>query len=261
MTAVFRLESKKRVRSSVLLLIVFALLATLYFSIFPGIQTEMDALEDAFPEPMFVMFGIEELHTIEGFIAAEIYSFFWVLLVASYFSYIGAGLIAGDRQKRRLDLTLAGPLSRESLLLQKVGALWVPLVVLNVGVSSIVYTGALIIGEAFNPVAIVMVHLLSIPYLLVCSGIGIIISVSLENVRTARATAVALVFVLWLVEGVSRLDDTVEWVGAVAPSRYYDETAILVHETYAFFDATLLLVVFFVLVGISLLVFTRKDIN
>ena len=260
MTAILRLESRKRVRGSVVLIAVFAVLSALYFSMFPGIQEEMDVFEAAFPEYMFDMFGIEELHTIEGFIAAELYSFFWSLLLAIYFAYVGAGLIASDVQERRMDLTLSNPVSRESVVLQKVAALWVPLVALNVGVPIIVYVGALVIGESFNPVALAMVHLLSIPYLLVCAGIGVVLSVVVDRVRRARSTALTLVFALWLVDSVSRIDPDYEWIGTFTPSRYYEETNILVHEEYAFLDAGLLLAVFLVLIIVATVVFTRRDI-
>ncbi|ELY45020.1 ABC transporter permease [Natronorubrum sulfidifaciens] len=260
MTAIFRLESRKRIRGSVVLVAVFALLSALYFSMFPGVQDEMDVFEEAFPEFMFDLFGIEALHTIEGFIAAEIYSFFWVLLVAIYFAYVGAGLIAGDVQNRTMDLTLSNPVSRESVILQKVAALWVPLVALNVGVPLIVYVGALVIGESFDPVALAMAHVLSIPYLLVCAGIGLVLSVLVDHVRTARAAALSLVLSLWLVDGVSRVDPEYEWLGDATPSRYYDPTAILVREEYAVLDAAILLTVFVVLVAVAVAVFTRRDI-
>jgi len=260
MTAIARVESRKRVRGSVILVAIFAFLSVLYFSMFPGIQAEMDVLEEAFPGFMFELFRIEQLHTIEGFIAAEIYSFFWVLLVGGYFAYIGAGLIAGDLRNRAMDLTLSMPVSRASVVLQKLSALWVPLVVLNVGVAACVSVGGLLIDEPFNPIALVMVHLLSIPYLLVCAGLGLLASVVFERVRTARATALGLVVMLWLVEGVSRLDQEYEWVGALAPSRYYDQTAILVHEEYAVFDAVVLVAGFLVLVALSVVIFSRRDI-
>ncbi len=227
---------------------------------FPGIQAEMDVLEEAFPGFMFELFRIEALHTIEGFIAAEIYSFFWVLLVGIYFASIGASMIAGEIHDRKMDLTLSNPISRESVVLQKVAALWVPIVVLNLGVGVIVYLGGVVIDEPFNPVALAMVHLLSVPYLLVCAGIGLVTSVVLQNVRTARAAALSLVIVLWLIEGVSRVDPNFEWVGVVAPSRYYDQTAILVHEEYALLDAGILLIAFFALVGVAVFIFTRRDI-
>ena len=237
MTAILRNESGKRLRGSFVLVGVFALLAAMYFSMFPGIKDDAEAVVEAFPEAMIEFFGISQLHTIEGFIAAEIYSFFWVVLVGIYFAYAGAGMIAKDVRTRRLDLVLSYPVTRESVLLQKVAALWLPLVVLNVAVPVIVAVGALAIGESFDPVALAMVHLLSVPYFLVCAGIGLVCSVLLDHVRTARASALGLVVVLWLVDGASTMDPNFEWVGAFTPSRYYDETAILVFEEYAYADA------------------------
>ncbi len=260
MTAILRIESRKRVRGSVVLIAVFVMFSALYFSMFPSVQEEMEVFEEAFPAFMFELFGIEALHTIEGFIAAEIYSFFWVVLVGIYFAYVAAGMIAGDVDDRTMDLTLSNPVSRESVVLQKIAALWVPLVALNVTVPVIVYVGALAIGESFNPVALALVHLLSIPYLLVCAGIGLVLSVTIDRARTARAAALGLVFLLWLVEGVSRLDEDFEWIGGLTPSRYYNETEILVHEEYAFLDAGILLVTFLVLLGIAVVAFTRRDI-
>ncbi len=260
MTAILRLESRKRLRGPVVLVGVFAVFSAMYFSIFPEFAEDAEELIEAFPEWMFEFFGLDALHTIEGFIAAEIYSFFWVLLVGIYFAWVGGGLIARDIQTRRMDLTLSNPVSRESVLLQKVASLWVPIAVLNVSVPLIVYVGSRLIDETMNPVALAMVHLLSIPYFLVCAGFGVVLSVVLDRARSAQAGAFGLVVVLWLVDGASRLDPDYEWVGAFTPSRYYNETAILVHEEYAFLDAGLLLVAFLLLLGLAVALFTRRDI-
>ena len=260
MTAILRAESRQRIRGPILLTAVLWIFTVFYFSIFPGFADDADELVEGFPDYIFDLFGLDALHTIEGFIAAELYSFFWSLLVAIYFAYIGAGLIAGDIGSRKLDLTLSNPVSRESVLLQKVASLWVPLLILNVGVAVPVYLGSVIIGEPISPVALAMVHLLSVPYHLVCAAIGVLLSVVLAHVRTARSAAFGLVILLWLVDAFSRLQADFEWIGAFTPSRYWEETDILVHEEYAFLDAGILLVAFIVLIGVALFVFIRRDI-
>lgn len=260
MMAILRIESRKRLRGAVIITAVFGLLSAFYFSMFPGMAEEAEQIAEGFPDFMFDFFGIEAIHTIEGFIAAEIYSFFWIVFVGIYFAYVAAGMIAADVRSRRIDLTLSNPVSRESVLLQKAAALWVPIVVLNGGVAVIVYIGSVAIDEAMNPVAVAMLHLLSIPYLLVCAGIGLLLSVVLDRERTARSAALGIVLLLWLVDGISRLDADFEWIGAATPSRYYDVTDILVHEEYAYGDALVLLVAFVVLVGVSAAIFVRRDI-
>lgn len=260
MTAILRVESRRRVRGPIYFVIVLWIFTALYFAMFPGFADDAEAIADAFPDYFFDLFGLEALHTIEGFIAAELYSFFWSLLVAVYFAYIGAGMIAADIETRKMDLTLSNPVSRESVLVQKVLSLWVPLGILNIGLAVPVYLGSVLIDEAMNPVAIVMVHLLSIPYLLVCAAIGILLSVAINHVRTARSAAFGIVMLLWLIDAFSRLHEDFEWIGAFTPSRYWEEADILVHEQYAFADAGILLVAFVVLIALAVVFFIRRDI-
>ncbi|WP_293031681.1 ABC transporter permease subunit [Natronococcus sp.] len=260
MTAILRVESAKLVRSSLVLTGLFALLSAFFFVVFPAFAEEAELIEAAFPAFLAGLLGIEELHTIEGFVGGYIFSVIWVLFAGIYFAYAAGGLIAGDVRARRMDLLLSNPVSRESVVLQKVAALWVPLVALNVGLFVVVYAAAAAIGETLDLVSLGVAHLLTVPYLLVCAGIGILFSVTLDRVESAQAGALGLVFVLWLIEGLSETAPEYDWVGIVSPSRYYDPSAILVHEEYALGDAAVLLVAFLALLGIALFVFARRDI-
>ncbi len=260
MTAILRNESAKLLRGALLLTGLFALLSAFFLAVFPGFAEEAAIIEEAFPPLLVGLLGFEELHTIEGFVGGYLYSIIWVLLTGIYFAYVSAGLIVEDIRTRRMDLTLSNPVSRESVVLQKVAALWVPLVALNVALFAVLFVGVTVIGETLDPVTLAMVHLLSIPYLLVCAGIGLVLSVTLDRVETAQTAALGFVFLLWLVEGVSTLDPDVEWIGALTPRRYFDPSAILVHEEYALGDAGILLGAFLVLLGIATVVFVRRDI-
>ena len=260
MTAILRNESEKLLRNSLILTGVLALIAAFFLAVFPGFQDEAELLEEAIPGHMAALLGFEELHTIEGFTAGYMYPLLWILLGGIYVAYLSAGLISGDIRTRKMDLTLSNPVSRESVLLQKVASLWVPLVVLSIGLIAVLSAGALVIGESFDLVHLVMVHLLSIPYLLVCAGIGVVMSVVLRRPRSAQAAAGGLVFMLWLVDGTSNMDPDFEWIGMFTPSYYYSETEILVHEEFAYVDAGLLLVVFVVLVTVAVALFRRRDI-
>ncbi|WP_290811285.1 ABC transporter permease subunit [Halovivax sp.] len=259
-TAVLRVESAKLVRSSLVLTGLFALLAAFFFVVFPAFAEEAELIEEAFPAFLVGLLGIEEIHTIEGFVGGYVFSVVWVLFAGIYFAYAAAGLIAEDVRARRMDLLLSNPVSRESVVLQKVAALWVPLVALNLGLLVVVYLGAAAIGETLDPVSLGVAHLLTVPYLLVCAGIGIVFSVSLDRVESAQAGALGLVFVLWLIEGLSETAPEYEWVGTASPSRYYDPSAILVREEYALGDAAILLAASVVLVGVAIAVFARRDI-
>ncbi|MFU8868997.1 ABC transporter permease subunit [Natronococcus sp.] len=260
MTAILRLESRRLLRGTLTLTGLLVLLSAFFLLVFPSIQAEAAVIEAVYPAYMLELLGIVELHTIEGFVGGYVFPFVWILLAGIYFAYVSAGTISRDVRTRRLDLTLSGPVSRESVVLQKIGALWVPLVALNVGVLAALLVGGTLLGESIDPVPLAMVHLLGIPYLLVCAGIGLVCSVVLDRVETAQVTALVLVFVLWLVDGLSQMNPDFEWVGDLTPSRYYDPSAILVYEEYALGDAGILLAAFLVLLGVAVVRFVRRDI-
>ncbi len=260
MTAILRNESRTLLRGTLTLTGLLVLLTSFFFVVFPSIQDEAELFEEVYPEFMLELLGIEELSTIEGFLGGYIFPFVWILLAGVYFAYVSAGMISRDIRTRRMDLTLSNPVSRESVVLQKVGALWVPLVALNLGLGAVLLVGAVALGESLDPVVLAMAHLLGVPYLLVCAGIGIVLSVFVDRVETAQATALVLVFVLWLIDGLSTMNPDFEWVGDLTPSRYYEPSAVLVHEEYAFVDAGILLASFLVLLGVATFAFTRRDI-
>lgn len=260
MTAILRNESRKLLRGSGLLTGLIVVLSFFFLAVFPGIKEEAEAIRDLYPEYIVAILGFEELHTFEGFAAGYVYPLVMVVLAGIYVAYVAAGMINADIRDRKMDLTLSNPVSRESVVLQKVGALWVPLLVLNVGLFVVLVVGALLLGEPIDPLSFVMVHLFSVPYLLVCGGIGIVLSVVLDREGSAQAAALGLVFVLWLVDGIAEMSPDFELLGRVTPSRYYDPVAILVHEEYALLDAGVLLVAFLVLLGVAVVVFVRRDI-
>ncbi|WIV66651.1 ABC transporter permease [Natrialbaceae archaeon AArc-T1-2] len=261
MTAILRTESGKHLRGTLALTGLLILLAAILLVVFPSIQEEAEVFEEVYPEYLLALLGIEELHSIEGFVGGYIFPFTWVLIAGIYVAYVSAGMISRDVRTRRMDLLLSNPVSRESVVLQKVAALWVPLVALNVGLFVALFVGVQLLEESIDVVALAMAHLLGVPYLLVCAGIGIVLSVVIDRVETAQAVALGLVFVLWLVDGLSKMDPDFEWVGEATPSRYYDPSAILVHEEYALADAGILLAAFLVLLGVAVLVFTRRDLS
>ncbi len=260
MTAILRIESRNRLKSAVILTAIFALTSLFFLAVFPAMRDGADAIEEAFPDYLTGLLGFEELHTIEGFLGGYVYPFIWVVFGGIYFAYAGAGMIASDIEHRRMDLLLSNPVSRESVIVQTVASLWVPLVVMNLGMALTLFGGVQLVDETLDPVLLSMVHLLSVPYFLVCAGIGLVLSVSVKRVGTAQVGAIGLVFMSWLIEGLSEMGETYEWLGTVTPHRYYDSTQILVHEEYALGDAAILTGAFLGLVVVATVLFIRRDI-
>lgn len=264
MFEIARYEAERRLRGTTVLVVLLAVLAALYLAVAPDIvaQVNFEEFASAYPDAMQNAFDIGAMSTLAGFLAVELYQFGWVILLGLYFAYSAGALIAGDVETGRMDTLLSAPLSRSNVVAEKFVSLLVPILAVNVVVGIVVYAGALVV-EVEEPLVladIVAVHALSIPYVLCCAAIGLCLSVLVSRASTAQRAAFGVVFGLFMLESLVT-DTDYEWVGAIAPMRYYDPTAILVESTNDLAGAAILLGATIVLVVASQFWFRRKDIQ
>lgn len=263
MLETFRYETDRNLRGTAVFVVLVAVYTAFVLALFPSIETagvDLDQVIEAYPETVRQAMGIQSMSTVEGFLATQIYTFVWMLLLGLYFAYRTAGLVADDVERGRLDLLLSLPVSRSQLLLEKFASILVPIVALNAGVGIAVYGVALGIGESIDPVAMTMVHLLSVPYLLTCAAIGLVLSVLVDRASVAQRVAIGVVFALYLLESIAASTDGFESLQYVSPTHYYNPTEILLEESYAYSDALLLLAATAILLLVARTVFGRRDL-
>ncbi|WP_254766205.1 ABC transporter permease [Salinilacihabitans rarus] len=262
MFEIVRYEGERRLKGSVALAVGLGALAAFFVGFFPSFSdVDLDSYVEGFPPAFREAFGIESIATIEGFLAVEVYQFVWLLLLGLYVAYSAARVVAADVETDRMDLLLSLPVSRARLVREKFLALFVPIVALNVVVPVIVYAAVIAIGEPIDPVDLLAVHLLSVPYLLACAAIGLVLSVLVDRADVASRLAIAGVFALFLIESITANAEGYEWVGAVSPTHYYDPTEILVQGTYDLTGAAVLLAATVVLVVVARVLFARADVG
>lgn len=256
-----RYETSRRLRGTVILTIGVSLYVTFmvwYFSLVDASAYEQIA--ESVPPAMRDAFGIQTIGTIEGWLGGQIYTFVWLVGLGIYFAYSAAGRIASDIESDRMDLLLSFPISRGQLLLEKFGSMLLPLVVLNVVVGAVTYGLVVAIGETIEPTHLAVAHLLSIPYLLVCAAIGMVLSVLVDRVAVAERAAIGLVFVLWLVESAVGAAEDFAWIQNISPTHYYSPTPVLIDGSYELMDAGILIAAFLGLIIVSQILFQRRDI-
>lgn len=255
-----RFEARRRLRGTLGLTVAIAALVLFYVAMWPAMaDMDLDELFAEFPDIFLDMFGIIELGTIEGFLAAELYQFIWTLLLGLYFGYAAAGTIAGPFERKGLDVTLALPITRRRLVLETFAALLVPIVVVNVIVGTAVFASVVALGEWIDPAWLALAHVASVPYLTACVGIGLVLSVSFDRADVAQRLAIGVVFAAWAVDTVSKTVDR-EVLGSLSPSRYYQPSELLVLETVAWSDLLVLVVMTAVLVAVAVALFQRRDL-
>jgi ABC-2 type transport system permease protein len=256
-----RYDARKRVRGSVFLAVGMSLLAAFAVWAYPSYSEalDMDQLRDAFPEPMIRAFNIESMASLEGFLAVELYMFGWIILLGLYLAYSAASIVADDIDRGRMDTLLSMPVSRPRLAIERFVALGVPILAVNVLVPVVVLVSAALIGESLSVVDLVALHLLSIPYLFACAGIGLLASVLFDRASIAQRVALGVTFGIYLLDSLLRGTDA-ELLGALAPMRYFDPNEVLLDGTYDLVGTAVLVGMTALLVAVSQAWFVRRDI-
>jgi ABC-2 type transport system permease protein len=262
MLPVLRYETERRIRGMIAMSLIIAVFGLLMIAFFPSIEESGAAIEEyaeSLPPALQEMFGIQGITTIGGFLATELYQFVWVLLLGVYFAYRAASLIAGDVEDHRIDLLLATPTSRTRVLLERFAALGLVVLVINVVALPVIYGGTVLIDEPVSIARLTAVHALSIPYLLTCGALGLVLSVLTSQESLANRAAIGLVFALFVLETVASTAG-VDWIGSVGPTRYYDPSAILVTGTIDWAGAVVLLAGTIGLLLVARTLFVRADV-
>lgn len=259
-----RYEARHRLRGAGYAAAAMSGFAALYIAVYPTFAESMgediDRLLEAYPEALSKAFGVQTLASMEGYLASELYTFGWLLVVGLYLAYAGASLIAPDVDRERMDMTLSLPVSRARVVLESYASLLVPITALTAVVPVVVVVGTALVDYPIDAGRVAALHLLSVPYLMVCSALGLVASVVFDRGGAAQRVAVGALVALFF--GESLLTDTdYEALGTVSPARYLDPNAVLREGEYALADAGLLLVAAAALVAVAVAYFRRKDIE
>ncbi|WP_440770455.1 ABC transporter permease subunit [Natronorubrum sp. DTA28] len=259
-----RYDGRHRLKGSVYLSIAMSLLAIIVIWIYPSFSGSFEDVDEeflqAYPDQIIQMFNIQTMASLEGFLAFELYVFGWIILLGLYLAYLAAGTIAGDVERGRMDILLSMPISRARTVGEKFASLGVPIVVVNVITPIVVYVTALLVGEPLSAADLAAVHLLSIPYLFACAGIGLLASVVVDRTSIAQRIALGVTFGLFMLESLLSGTDY-EAIGAIAPMRYFDPNEILLESTYDLVGAGVLIAMTVACVVVSQLWFRRRDIQ
>ena len=262
MSDIMKYEARRRIRGTFVLVVLLGFFALLVVYIYPSIETAAGSIEEwlqSLPESFQASFAIESYTTIEGFLASEVYQFVWLLLVGLYIAYMAGGIVAGDVESGRIDLLLATPVSRTRVIVEKYLSLLIPIFVLNLIMPLFTLTGVIAIGESLSVRDLLLLHVFSIPYLLLTGAIGLTLSVLFSRADIAQRGSLAVIFMLFIIDSVTVGTDF-DWLGDISPTRYYSPIDILVDSDPDVAGALILVAAAFALLIFSGEWFKRTDL-
>lgn len=226
-------------------------------------MTEMDDLLDdfvaMFPEAVLAFFeNITIIGTPMGFL--DVYYFSYLHLIIGILAVsTGAGLLAGDEEKGILDLVLAHPVSRSGLFFGRVFGLIMALILVLAGgwLSWMIPAGH--VGLALSPLELLLPFLPLLAVLLLFSSMALLLSMILPAARQAGMLSGAILVGNYLIQGLAKINDTLQPVIKYTPLHYYQGGAAVeglnLHWLGGLFAASLPLLL------AAWLLFLRRDIR
>ncbi|WP_198597777.1 ABC transporter permease subunit [Blastococcus atacamensis] len=193
------------------------LLVALYASLWPSIrdQPSVTELMDQMPEVLRSLLAAADMSTPVGYVQTELLGLTAPLLVILFSVVMGASGIAGEEDRRRIDLLLANPVSRTRVLLEKVAAMIVSTLVLVSAVGLALLAAGVLAGLDLpvGNVAAAMLHLwlLGIVFGTLAAALG----AATGHVIISRAVPGVVALMAYLLNGLAPL------VGWLAPLRKF----------------------------------------
>lgn len=160
---------RDRMRSTIAWTFAMVALTTIQLYIYPTVKESgaaMDEFLKAFPKEMIAMFRIEDYTSGVGFLGTELFSMMIPLVFIALGASWGAAIAAEEEEKGTSELMYTLPITRTSVVLSKLAAMWVVLVA--VGTFEVVF---LMIGSSIVELDLSGVQL--VPATVSCLSLGL----------------------------------------------------------------------------------------
>jgi ABC-2 type transport system permease protein len=242
-------------------------LAALTIAVFPSIAgagTEaLEALLDVYPPEMLAIFGITDpssVFTGAGFISTRVYSSIGVVIILAFAIGMGRAALAGEEASGTADLLLTTPVRRDSVVLQKAGAMLALLIALVVGLAIIVALGDQAVGLdlTFSGLVAANAGLAALAFLF--GALALAAGAATGSPGKATAIAAGVAVVTFFLNGFGAVVDWLEPLRPLSPFFWYQGDTNPLSQTVGW-QQPLLLIVGLVFVGAAMPLFRRRDVG
>jgi ABC-2 type transport system permease protein len=241
--------------------IAIALVGAAYAAFYPSMNNpDMQAALDAFPPELLDALGMADITSPNGYLGSTVFGLLGPALVVVYAGGIGMRAIAGEEEAGRLELFLAHPLARRSLVLQRAAAVTVALAV----VTFVLFVALVAIRSPAQLLALSPINLAAASLQLFLLGVvfgTLALAVGAATGRRALAMgAVAVVAVgSYVANTLGPAVPALAWTQSISPFFYLSAGQPLANG-WQVRDALVLSSVAVALVGAAVVGFNRRDV-
>lgn len=232
-----------------------------YAAFYPVVNTpEMEQAISAYPPGVLDAIGFTDVTSPAGYLGSTTFGLLGPALIILFAAAVGGSAIAGEEESGRLDLALAHPVSRWSLLLQRFGAIAIAML----GVCAVLWLALIAISGPADLGEIGAAALLAASVQLAALGIlfgAIALGVGAASGRRSLAFGVVAIVAVAGFLG-NNLGPSVEWLAwlrDVSPFHFYSG-GVPLRNGLQLADTAVLGVASMLLVLAGGFVFDRRDV-
>ena len=212
------------------------------------------------PDALMAMVGGADLATPEGWYQAETFSMMGPIAVILVAGVIGARALAGEEEKRTMGLLLANPIKRSTVVFEKTIAMVFASLIVGVLTFAGVALGSVLGGLGMSMGNIAATCALMTLLGLVLGATALVLSAATGRVKVATYGMVGLSLVLFLLNSMLPLSDSLAGYAKATPFYYFLGSDPLVNGMN-WAHAGVLTAITVGLVVIAAMLFDRRDIR
>lgn len=262
---IFKTINRNR-RTILIYLIISLLFLLMYTSLFPSIQKDADKMAELFnsyPEAMRKAFNINDnlFSVFENYLGAEHYSLLWPIMVILLAVTNGAGAIAGEIEKRTIELLLSLPLSRTKVFFAKYISGFILITTFVVlSVLSIVPVGILF-GVDINIGANIAVMIIGLLFSIAIYSITFMFSSIFSSRGMVASLAGGIMIIMYALNIFASLQESVKSVRYLSFFYYYDYSKALSDSQIGLSSTIVFLSTIAITTAIGWYVFRKRDLS
>ena len=238
-------------RSLVAWVVSLALLVAMYVAIWPSMrgQPSMSDFLDQMPEAMRSLFATTgaDMSTPVGYLQVELLSFMGPLVLMLYTVTAGSAAVAGEEDRRTMDLLLSAPISRSRVVVEKLLAMC----------AGVVLLAAVGVGLPWGKVTAAMLHMALLA--LVFGALALAVGGVTGHATLSRAVPAVVAVVAYVVNGLAPIVSWLEPFQKLSPFYQYVGHDPLRHGV-AWTSVGVAVATVVVLGVIAVLGFRRRDV-
>ncbi|MGH2805799.1 MAG: ABC transporter permease subunit [Actinomycetota bacterium] len=240
----------------------FIIFTLMTMAIYPSIREtrELDQLVDRLPEAIRNLVGDRSLTSPIGFVQSRLFQLLVPLLLLVYGVGQGADAIAGEEQRKTMDLLLSNPVARRRVVLEKAAAVLVEMA----AIGWVLFVALVAFAEMFGvdlsiegmAAAVTNAFLFALAY----TAFGLALGAATGSRAVAVGVTTALAALSYLIDSLAALVEGMDRIAWLSPFHHYIET-----EGLAFgFDLAYALgstIAIAILVVAAVVAFERRDVR